>query len=48
MRVEEELYNISSDPECMINLVPDPGYNVLKQECVQLMAQELENRGIPG
>jgi len=47
MRVEEELYNISSDPECMINLVPDPGYNVLKQRMRALMAQELEKQGDP-
>ena len=47
MRVEEELYNISSDPECLINLVPDPGYNVLKQRLRLLMVQELEKQEDP-
>jgi hypothetical protein len=47
MRVEEELYNISSDPECLINLVPDPGYNVLKQRMRLQMVQELEKQEDP-
>ena len=47
MRGEEELYNISSDPECLINLVADPGYNPLKQRMRLQMVQELEKQEDP-
>jgi hypothetical protein len=46
-RSEEELYNVSSDPECMINLAADPGFNPLKQKLRELMLQNLREQEDP-
>ncbi len=37
MREEEELYNIGNDPECMNNLVNNPGYSSVWQELRERM-----------
>jgi arylsulfatase A-like enzyme len=47
IRPEEELYNIAKDPECMINLAPDPGYNSLRQSMRRQMMLELEQQEDP-
>jgi arylsulfatase A-like enzyme len=46
-RPEEELYNISSDPECLINLAADPGLNPLKHRMREQMVRELGQQGDP-
>jgi len=40
-RESDELYNIGSDPECLINLATDPGYNVLKRRMNDQLVDEL-------
>lgn len=46
-RPEEELYNVSSDPGCMINLAADQGYYPLKQKLHGLMLQKLREQEDP-
>jgi len=46
-RYEEELYNVSSDPECMINLATDPGFNPLKQKMREQLIQNLSKQEDP-
>ena len=46
-RGEEELYNISSDPECLVNLAPDPGLYPFKQRLREQMFRELHEQGDP-
>ncbi len=46
-RGEEELYNISSDPECLVNLAPDPGLYAMKQRLREEMFRELNSQGDP-
>ena len=46
-RVEEELYNISADPECLVNLASDPGLNPLKRRMREQMVRELGQQGDP-
>jgi arylsulfatase A-like enzyme len=47
MRVEEELYKIGSDPECMINLALDAGYNPMKWQLHEAMYLELLEQDDP-
>ena len=46
-RPEEELYNLSGDPECMVNRASDPGLNPLKQRLRQLMLRDLREQEDP-
>ena len=46
-RAEEELYNISADPECLVNLASDPGLNPLKRRMREQMVRELGQQGDP-
>ena len=46
-RNEEELYNIASDPECMINLSGDPQYMALKSELRYQLENELKEQNDP-
>jgi arylsulfatase A-like enzyme len=46
-RPGEELYNISSDPECMINLAADQGYYPMKQRLRGQMLQKLREQEDP-
>jgi len=46
-RGEEELYNIESDPECMINLSDNPEYMALNKELSQQMEKELTDQNDP-
>ncbi len=46
-RGEEELYNISSDPECVVNLAPDPGLYAMKQRLRGELFRELNSQGDP-
>ena len=46
-RGEEELYNITSDPECMNNLAGDPGLNNMKQKLRQQLLSELREQYDP-
>ena len=46
-RVEEELYKISADPECMNNLAGDPGLNPLKQKLREQLLRELREQEDP-
>jgi N-sulfoglucosamine sulfohydrolase len=46
-RVEEELYNILQDPECMTNLVTNPEYNNVKNNLSSQMVKELTEQGDP-
>ncbi|OFY62770.1 MAG: heparan N-sulfatase, partial [Bacteroidetes bacterium RBG_13_42_15] len=46
-RAEEELYNISADPGCLINLASDPGLNPLKHRMREQMVRELGQQGDP-
>jgi arylsulfatase A-like enzyme len=46
-RVEEELYNLSADPECIVNLASDPGLNSLKARMREQMTRELREQGDP-
>lgn len=47
MRKEEELYNISKDPECMNNLAGDAGYNALKRRLNEQLYNELLQQDDP-
>lgn len=40
-RADEELYNLDTDPECLINLSNDPGYNVVKRRLNNQLFDEL-------
>lgn len=46
-RGAEELYNIGSDPECLINLSNDPGYNVIKRRLNNKLYDELLRQDDP-
>jgi len=46
-RVEEELYNISSDPECLINLAGNPGLNPTKQKLRDQLLRQLREQEDP-
>ncbi len=46
-RVEEELYNIASDPDCMLNLASDPGFNPLKQKLREELFVKLREQEDP-
>ncbi len=46
-RVDEELYNIGTDPECLINLSNDPGYNAVKRRLHDQMLDELQQQDDP-
>ena len=46
-RIGEELYNIGSDPECLINLANDPGYNPLKRRLNDQLSDELRQQNDP-
>jgi arylsulfatase A-like enzyme len=43
----EELYNIAKDPECLNNLAPNQGYNVLKRSLNEKLFTELLNQDDP-
>jgi hypothetical protein len=45
--VEEELYNIVSDPECMVNLASENEYIVLKQKLNSQLVKELTEQNDP-
>ena len=47
IRGEEELYNITSDPECINNLAGDPGLNNMKQKLRQQLLSELREQDDP-
>lgn len=47
LRVEEELYDIGSDPDCTINLANNTGYNNTRRELRYLMTEELKKQGDP-
>jgi arylsulfatase A-like enzyme len=46
-RVEEELYNLVSDPECIINLAYENDYIVLKQNLKSQLVKELTEQEDP-
>ena len=46
-RNDEELYNITSDPDCIKNLAADPGLNNLKQNMRQQLLSELREQEDP-
>ena len=46
-RVEEELYNITTDPSCMINLAGDPEYADLVNSLHEQMENELRDQNDP-
>lgn len=46
-RNEEELYNITSDRECLKNLAADPGLNNMKQSLRQQLLSELRDQDDP-
>jgi len=46
-RVEEELYNIAVDPDCMVNLATDPGFNPLKQKLREELLGKLREQEDP-
>lgn len=46
-RLEEELYNIATDPECIFNLATDPGLNPVKQRMREQMHRELRKQEDP-
>jgi N-sulfoglucosamine sulfohydrolase len=47
LRVEDELYNISNDPDCLVNLADDAGYNNLKQRLKDQLFDELTEQNDP-
>jgi len=47
-RIEEELYNIVTDPECINNLAADTGLNSLKQKLREQLEKELRSSLIQG
>jgi len=46
-RPAEELYEISKDPECMVNLADDPAYAKIKAHLSDQMVRELKKEGDP-
>lgn len=46
-RESDELYNIGSDPECLINLANNPGYNVFKRRLNDELFDELTKQDDP-
>jgi N-sulfoglucosamine sulfohydrolase len=46
-RVEEELFNIVTDPQCLINLAEKPEFLSLKKELSAMMEKELLEQGDP-
>jgi len=46
-RAEEELYNITTDPSCMINLAGDPEYADLVNSLREQMEDELRDQNDP-
>jgi N-sulfoglucosamine sulfohydrolase len=46
-RVEEELYDLKHDPDCLRNLENDPKYRVRKEQLRELMERELRAQGDP-
>jgi arylsulfatase A-like enzyme len=46
-RDDDELYNIGSDAECLINLAKDPGYNVVKRRLNDQLYDELLKQDDP-
>ncbi len=46
-RGEEEMYKISSDPECIVNLTSDPGLYAMKQRLREQLYMELNKQGDP-
>lgn len=44
---EEELYQISDDPECLNNLADDPQFDTTKSKLAELMTEELKSEGDP-
>ena len=46
-RKDDELYNISSDPECLINLSNDPGYSPVKRRLYDQLIDELIQQDDP-
>lgn len=46
-RPAEELYNVSNDPECVVNLAEAPDYQKIKQELIAKMDGELKAQGDP-
>lgn len=46
-RPEEELYNITEDPECFRNLAADPGLAALKQRMRETLLDDLRNQEDP-
>jgi arylsulfatase A-like enzyme len=46
-RVEEELYDIVSDPDCIRNLADEPEYSEIKAELKTAMEKELMEQGDP-
>ncbi len=46
-RPEEELYNVNSDPECLVNLAPDQGYYPLRQRLREQMLEALREQKDP-
>ena len=46
-RPSEELYDLNSDPLCLVNLADDPSYRQKKDELLDLMTSELRAQGDP-
>ena len=47
LRGDEELYDIGSDPDCVINLANNTGYNNIRREMRYQMTEELKRQGDP-
>src|SRR5690606_37346807 len=46
-RVEEELYNLATDSDCLNNMAMDPQYAQLKTDLFATLKSELESEGDP-
>jgi N-sulfoglucosamine sulfohydrolase len=46
-RPSEELYDLNSDPLCLVNLADDPSYRQKKNELLDKMTSELKAQGDP-
>ena len=46
-RTDEELYNIATDPDCMINIAKKPEFNTVKQNLRNQLESELTQQGDP-
>jgi N-sulfoglucosamine sulfohydrolase len=46
-RPSEELYDLKSDPHCLVNLADDPSYRQAKDELLAKMTSELKEQGDP-